>query len=52
MSAVLRTDRKEHDGMKAVAFNGSARKDGNTAVLIKTVFEELEKEFASLGKKN
>ncbi|HOV86915.1 MAG TPA: flavodoxin family protein [Syntrophobacteraceae bacterium] len=30
--------------MKAVAFNGSARKDGNTAVLIKTVFEELEKE--------
>jgi len=30
--------------MKAVAFNGSARKDGNTAVLIRTVFEELEKE--------
>jgi multimeric flavodoxin WrbA len=30
--------------MKAVAFNGSARKDGNTAQLIKYVFEELEKE--------
>jgi multimeric flavodoxin WrbA len=30
--------------MKAVAFNGSARKDGNTATLIKLVFEELEKE--------
>jgi multimeric flavodoxin WrbA len=30
--------------MKVVAFNGSARKDGNTAFLIKTVFEELKKE--------
>jgi multimeric flavodoxin WrbA len=30
--------------MKAIAFNGSARKDGNTAILIKTVFAELEKE--------
>jgi multimeric flavodoxin WrbA len=30
--------------MKVVAFNGSARKDGNTAILIKHVFEELEKE--------
>ncbi len=30
--------------MKVVAFNGSARKGGNTAVLIKTVFGELEKE--------
>jgi len=28
--------------MKVVAFNGSARKDGNTALLIKTVFKELE----------
>ena len=28
--------------MKVVAFNGSARKDGNTAILIKTVFKELE----------
>ena len=30
--------------MKVIAFNGSARKDGNTAVLIRTVFKELEKE--------
>lgn len=30
--------------MKVVAFNGSARKDGNTAILINTVFEELKAE--------
>ena len=30
--------------MKVVAFNGSSRQDGNTAILIKKVFEELEKE--------
>ncbi len=30
--------------MRVVAINGSARKDGNTAILIRTVFEELEKE--------
>ncbi|MDD4393884.1 MAG: NAD(P)H-dependent oxidoreductase, partial [Desulfobacterales bacterium] len=30
--------------MNVVAFNGSARKDGNTAILINTVFSELEKE--------
>lgn len=30
--------------MKVVAFNGSARKNGNTALMINTVFEELEKE--------
>ena len=30
--------------MKVIAFNGSARKDGNTAMLIKHVFVELEKE--------
>ena len=30
--------------MKVIAFNGSARKDGNTAILIKRVFEELKKE--------
>jgi len=30
--------------MKVIAFNGSARKDGNTAILIKQVFTELEKE--------
>jgi multimeric flavodoxin WrbA len=30
--------------MKVTAFNGSARKDGNTAILVQTVFEELRKE--------
>ncbi len=30
--------------MKVVAFNGSARKGGNTADMIKTVFKELEAE--------
>jgi multimeric flavodoxin WrbA len=30
--------------MKVVAFNGSARKDGNTAILIRKVFVELEAE--------
>ncbi|HPJ83175.1 MAG TPA: flavodoxin family protein [Methanothrix sp.] len=30
--------------MKVVAFNGSARKDGNTAILVGRVLEELEKE--------
>ncbi len=30
--------------MKVMAFNGSARKDGNTAILIRTVFNELEQE--------
>lgn len=30
--------------MKVVAFNGSARKDGNTAILIREVFKELDKE--------
>ena len=29
--------------MKVVAFNGSARKDGNTAILVSTVFKELKK---------
>ena len=29
--------------MKVVAFNGSARKDGNTAILINTALKELEK---------
>jgi multimeric flavodoxin WrbA len=33
--------------VKVVAFNGSARKDGNTATLIGYVFEELEKEGIS-----
>ena len=30
--------------MKVVAFNGSARRDGNTAILVRRVLEELEKE--------
>ncbi|MDD5692850.1 MAG: flavodoxin family protein [Candidatus Omnitrophica bacterium] len=30
--------------MKVAAFNGSSRKEGNTAILIKKVFKELEKE--------
>ena len=30
--------------MKVVGFNGSARKDGNTAILINYVFRELENE--------
>jgi multimeric flavodoxin WrbA len=30
--------------MKVVAFNGSARKDGNTAALVRKVFAELESE--------
>jgi multimeric flavodoxin WrbA len=30
--------------MKVIAFNGSSRKDGNTAKLINHVFEELKKE--------
>jgi Multimeric flavodoxin WrbA len=30
--------------MKVIGVNGSPRKDGNTAILIQTVFEELIKE--------
>jgi multimeric flavodoxin WrbA len=30
--------------MKVVAFNGSARKDGNTAILVTTLFKQLKKE--------
>jgi multimeric flavodoxin WrbA len=29
---------------KVIAINGSARKDGNTAILIRRMFEELENE--------
>jgi multimeric flavodoxin WrbA len=36
--------KKEGDVMRVVAFNGSSRKDGNTAILINYVFEELRKE--------
>jgi multimeric flavodoxin WrbA len=32
------------DTMKVVAFNGSARKDGNTAILVTTLLKELKKE--------
>ena len=31
--------------MKVVAFNGSARKDGNTTMLVKYVFAELKKDL-------
>jgi multimeric flavodoxin WrbA len=43
--------------MKVVAFSGSARKDGNTAILVRHVFRELENEgiktelFQLAGKK-
>lgn len=30
--------------MKVAAFNGSARKDGNTAILLRYVLDELEQE--------
>ena len=30
--------------MKVVAFNGSARKDGNTAMMLNMVLDELKKE--------
>ncbi len=30
--------------MRVIAFNGSARKDGNTAILLRYVLEELERE--------
>jgi multimeric flavodoxin WrbA len=36
--------RKEKETMKVVAFNGSSRKDGNTAILLGVVLAELEKE--------
>lgn len=35
---------KGDDLMKVIGINGSARKDGNTAILIKTIFDELNKE--------
>jgi multimeric flavodoxin WrbA len=36
--------REEKHKMKVIAFNGSPRKDGNTAILISYVFGELQKE--------
>jgi multimeric flavodoxin WrbA len=50
-------ERKDNEEMKVIAFNGSARKDGNTATLIRYVFGELQKEgietelFQLAGKK-
>jgi multimeric flavodoxin WrbA len=38
------SDVRRIDAMKVVAFNGSARKDGNTAILINIVLQELEKQ--------
>jgi hypothetical protein len=40
----LRTSRtlEKETLVKVVAYNGSARKDANTALLVRTVFEELE----------
>jgi multimeric flavodoxin WrbA len=35
---------KEETNMKVIAFNGSARKDGNTAILINYVLKELQQE--------
>ena len=35
---------KGEEKMKVLAINSSARKDGNTAILINRVFEELKKE--------
>ena len=35
---------EKEDKMKVVAFNGSARKDGNTAILLNLVLDELKKE--------
>jgi multimeric flavodoxin WrbA len=37
------------ENMNVVAFNGSARKDGNTAILVKTVFKELRKAGIETG---
>jgi multimeric flavodoxin WrbA len=49
--------RKGQTGMKVVAFNGSARKDGNTAILLQFVLGELrlegiETEMIQLAGKN
>lgn len=42
MGALRDTD--QVNMMKVVAFNGSARKDGNTAILVNALFKELKKE--------
>jgi multimeric flavodoxin WrbA len=38
------SERKDEQAMKVVAFNGSSRKDGNTAILLNLVLDEIEKE--------
>jgi multimeric flavodoxin WrbA len=43
ISPYEKVDSDQVNRMKVVAFNGSARKDGNTATLVNTVFEELNK---------
>lgn len=35
--------------MKVIGINGSARRDGNTALIIGKVFEELNKEMIVVG---
>ncbi len=40
----LRLDYKKEGTMKVVAFSGSARKNGNTVILINHVFKDLENE--------
>jgi multimeric flavodoxin WrbA len=43
-AAAIFRKRSEENSMKVVGFNGSPRKDGNTALLIQKVFHELENE--------
>jgi multimeric flavodoxin WrbA len=35
--------------LKVVAINGSPRQDGNTAILLRTVFAELERQGGHAG---
>ncbi len=35
--------------MKVIGINGSSRKDGNTAIIIRTIFEELNKRGIEYG---
>ena len=35
--------------MKVIGINGSARRNGNTAILIRTIFEELNKKGVETG---
>jgi multimeric flavodoxin WrbA len=41
---LLRTTPLGYQNMKVIAFNGSGRKDGNTAILIRRVLKALEEE--------